>query len=523
MQVRKRLAGDAVRGYSGVMNTNRDQHSEAGAGPGLPLDRETCFRAYETRDERFDGRFFVAVRTTGIFCRPVCPARTPKRQNVEFHASASSAFASGFRPCLRCRPERAPRPGYGTSPGALLVARALAAIDAGALDDDSLDALSERIGVTGRHLRRLFETHLGTTPVAVAQTRRLMFARQLIEETPLPLTQVAFAAGFASVRRFNSAMALAYGMAPGALRRPGKMREVNADGDAQVSLRLGKLGEPEFIALTCFYRARAFAGVELAETSRYARTVCIGAHSGSFTVRMAGAELRLDSAFPDNSRLPMIVARAKRMFDLEAPLLAISAHLRTDPLLRPALVRGAPRVPCAWDPYELALRAVLGQQVSVAAATTLAARLVERFGEPLASAHAGLRLLFPQAAAIAAAQVADLTSLGIVRARAACLIALAGHIAATPGWRERYLGLEAFAASMQELPGIGPWTAQYVAMRGFGDPDAFPAADLGLLRAARLLGLAQTPRELASHAERWRPWRAYAAQALWNYEPGDAA
>ena len=504
------------------MDTNIDRHTEAGAGAGLGLDRETCFRAYETRDERFDGRFFVAVRTTGIFCRPVCPARTPKRQNVEFHASASSAFASGFRPCLRCRPERAPRPGHGTSPGALLVARALAAIDAGALDEDSLEVLSERIGVTGRHLRRLFGAHLGTTPIAVAQTRRLMFARQLIEETPLPLTQIAFAAGFASIRRFNSAMAAAYNAAPGSLRRPEAMR-ARAGDDSRVSLRLGKLDGDAFTALTGFYRARAFAGVEVAESSRYARTICIGAHSGSFTVRMAGAELRLDSAFPDNSRLPMIVARAKRMFDLEAPLVAITAHLRADPRLRPALVRGAPRVPCAWDPYELALRAVLGQQVSVAAATTLAARLVERFGEPLASAHAGLRLLFPQAAAIAAAQAADLTTLGIVRARAACLIALAGHIAATPGWRERYLGLETFTASMQELPGIGPWTAQYVAMRGFGDPDAFPAADLGLLRAARLLGLAQTPRELASHAERWRPWRAYAAQALWNYEPGDAA
>ena len=487
------------------------------------VDAETCFRAYETRDERFDGRFFVAVRTTGIFCRPVCPARTPKRQNVEFHASAAAAFAAGFRPCLRCRPERAPRAAGGITPGAALVARALTAIDAGALDEESLDRLAGWIGVSARHLRRLFETHLGVAPLAVAQARRLMFARQLIEETALPLTEVAFAAGFASVRRFNSAIASAYQAAPGALRRPLAAKAPGAAPEARVSLRLGPLSVDAFAALTAFYRARAFTGVETVEPGRYARTLSLGAHSGSFEVHHNGRDLVLGSAFPDNARLPLIVARVKRMFDLGAPLVAITSHLAADPLLRPAVGNAAPRVPCAWDPYELALRAVLGQQVSVAAATTLAARLVERFGTVFDGGGRTLRLLFPPAEAIAAAAVEDLTGLGIVRARAACLISLARHIAARADWRQSYSGLDAFTLELTALPGIGPWTAQYVAMRGFGDPDAFPAADLGLLRAARSLGIAQTARQLQQHAERWRPWRAYAAQALWNFNPKDAA
>ena len=495
------------------------------------LDAETCFRAYETRDARFDGRFFVAVRTTGIFCRPICPARTPLRRNVEFHASAASAFESGFRPCLRCRPERAPRAAGVDAPGAALVARALDAIDGGALDEASLEALSARIGVTARHLRRLFAAHLGASPSAVAQTRRLIFARQLIEETALPMTQVAFAAGFASIRRFNAALLAAYGAAPATLRRPVPRERSNrragnsaASGTGlTVTLTLARLAEANFLALTGFYRARAFAGAEIADGVRYARTIRIGATSGTLTVRHEGGTVLLETAFPEAGKLPHIVARVKRMFDLTAPLAAIATHLATDKLLRPALANGAPHVPCAWDPYELALRAVLGQQVSVAAATTLAGRLVRRFGAHFESEVAGLDRLFPAPAAVAALEVDDLTALGIVRARAACIVGLAHHVAEDPHWRDRYTGLDTFVTRLTALPGIGPWTAQYVAMRGFGDPDAFPAADLGLLRAARSLSLAQTPRELDARSERWRPWRAYAAQALWNYNTEDSA
>ena len=496
------------------------------------LDAETCFRAYETRDERFDGRFFVAVRTTGIFCRPVCPARTPRRANVEFHASAASAFESGFRPCLRCRPERAPRPGGAGASGAALVARALGAIDAGALDEASLESLADHIGVTARHLRRLFQTHLGASPVAVAQTRRLLFARQLIDETGLALTQVAFAAGFASVRRFNAAFAAAYRTTPKALRRAitlkapglrgaGAAREGRAAGT--ITLRLGPYPEASFAAMLAFYRARAFAGVESADDSRYARNIRIGTTPGSFALVRERGQLCLESAFADPARLPLIVARVKRMFDVAAPLASIGADLAGDGLLRPALAAGVARVPVAWDPYELALRAVLGQQISVAGATTLAARMVARFGTPHDGHLAHLQLLFPAPESIAALRVEQLTALGIIRTRAATLIGLARHVAERPDWRLRYAGLDSFCAELVALPGIGPWTAQYIAMRGFADPDAFPAADLGLLRAARILGIAQTPRELERHAERWRPWRAYAAQTLWNFNPKDAA
>jgi AraC family transcriptional regulator of adaptative response / DNA-3-methyladenine glycosylase II len=506
------------------MTDRAASHRALAIASGAGLDAETCFRAYETRDARFDGRFFVAVRTTGIFCRPVCPARTPKRCNVEFHASAASAFAAGFRPCLRCRPERAPRPAAEPTPGAALVARALAAIDAGALDEAPLDSLAARIGLTARHLRRLFEAHLGAAPLAVAQTRRLLFARQLVEETAMPLTRVAFAAGFASVRRFNAAFSQAYGCAPGALRRPSaaSLHLTGANGGA-VRLRLRPFGAEEFASMMGFYRARAFAGVEVVSAGRYARNVRLGDVAGSFGLFRQGGQLCLASTLADASFLPQVVARARRMFDTAAPLAAITAHLAQDERLAPALAGGAPRVPVAWDPYELALRAILGQQISVPAATTLAARMVARFGMPFEGDAPGLQLLFPPPQTLACLQVGDLAALGIIRSRAAALIGMARHVAGDGDWVARYRGLEEFCREMVALPGIGPWTAQYVALRGFADPDAFPAADLGLLRAARALGIADAGRSLERHAERWRPWRAYAAQALWNFNPVESA
>jgi len=476
----------AAGGYLGSA-LRRQEADGAGA--------ETLFRAYETRDPRFDGRFFVAVRTTKIFCRPVCPARTPKRANVAFYPSAAAAFAAGFRPCLRCRPERAPAVRGQESGGAALVSRALEAIDAGALNEASLEDLSARIGVTARHLRRLFEEHLGASPVAVAQMRRLLFAKQLIEESALPLTQVAFAAGFGSVRRFNTALSAAYGRTPGSLRRKG----VAAVPGGELRLRLGGIDAARFAGLLGFYRARAFAGVESVGELDYARVIRIGAATGVIAVRADPGGLTLTCDFPQAARLPAIVARVKRMFDLDAPAAAIRAHLARDPGLAPALLKPGLGVPCAWDPYELAVRAVLGQQVSVAAATTLAGRLVALLGEPVAApaAYASrLTRAFPAPEVLGAARLDDLRGIGLVRARAETLIGLGWHIAGQPAWRDRYAGLEPFCAEFCELPGIGPWTAQYVAMRGFADPDAFPSGDLGLLRVARALGIAQTPKEL---------------------------
>ena len=505
-----------TEGSGGYLGAALRRHESEGTAA------ETLFRAYETRDARFDGRFFVAVKTTGIFCRPVCPARTPKRANVTFYPSSAAAFAAGYRPCLRCRPERAPAVRGQESGGAALVSRALESIDAGVLNEGSLEELSERIGVTSRHLRRLFEEHLGASPIAVAQMRRLLFAKQLIEESALPLTQVAFAAGFGSVRRFNTALSEAYGRAPGSLRR----KEVAAAPDGLVRLRLGAMEPQRFEGLLAFYRARAFAGVESVGAADYARTIRVGNAAGTIAVRAADDSLWLTCDFPQAGALPGIVARVKRMFDLDTPAAAIRAHLSRDRKLRPALAKPALGVPCAWDPYELAVRAVLGQQVSVAAATTLAGRLVARLGQPLQAKdpHAQrLHYAFPPPEVLGQAKVEELRALGLVRARAETLVGMGRYIAANPTWRDRYAGLEAFMAEFCELPGIGPWTAQYVAMRGFADPDAFPSGDLGLLRVARVLGIAQTPKELLAYSERWRPWRAYAAQTLWNYEAKSAA
>ena len=484
---------------------------------------ESLYRAYETRDARFDGRFFVGVKTTGIFCRPVCPARTPLRRNVDFYASAAAAFAAGLRPCLRCRPERAPVL-RAVAGGEALVARALAAIDAGDLNDGSVEQLSARIGVTSRHLRRLFETHLSATPVEVAQIRRLLFAKQLIEESALAFTDIAFASGFNSVRRFNAAFRSSYGRAPGALRH-GDATGPQL-GHTGLSITLPGMALEEFAHLLDFYRARAFAGVEAVNQTSYARLIRLPGGAGSFGVQHVRGALQLSCSLKDLSQLPRVVARVKRMFDLDAPQAAVRAHLTRDKLLAPALRITTLRVPCAWDAYELAVRAVLGQQVSVKAATTLAGRLVAQFGEPAhinSAAQAGLTHWFPEASVLAHTKPAALQTIGLVRARAETLVALARHIATEPEWAVRYTGLEAFTEQMTALPGIGPWTAQYVAMRGFADPDAFPAADLGLLRSARSLGIATTPRELERHAERWRPWRAYAAQVLWNFDVKDAA
>ena len=529
--VRNAAAGAAVEkeiGTGGYLG-------EVIAAPANPV-AESLYRAYETRDARFDGRFFVGVKTTGIFCRPVCPARTPLRRNVNFYASAAAAFAAGLRPCLRCRPERAPVM-RALAGGEALVARALAAIDAGDLNEGSVEHLSARIGVTSRHLRRLFETHLGATPVEVAQIRRLLFAKQLVEESGLPFTDIAYASGFNSVRRFNAAFLASYARAPKDLRHA----RVAAPPmpAAGLSITLPGIEAGEFARLLDFYRARAFAGVEAVDHAGYSRLIRLPGGAGSFSVHHARGALQLACNLKELSQLPRVVARVKRMFDLDAPQAAVRAHLSRDKAFSPALRATTLRVPCAWDAYELAVRAVLGQQVSVKAATTLAGRMVARFGEPVKSVqqghsgdtpadfaqpiNAGFTHWFPPAQTLAQIKPAQLQTIGLVRARAETLVTLARYIAAAPDWSARYIGLETFTEEMTALPGIGPWTAQYIAMRGFADPDAFPAADLGLLRSARALGIATTPRELERHAERWRPWRAYAAQVLWNFDVKDAA
>jgi AraC family transcriptional regulator of adaptative response / DNA-3-methyladenine glycosylase II len=486
----------------------------------MDLDFEACRRAFVTRDPRFDGTIFCGVKTTGIYCRPICPARTPRSENVVFFPSAAAAQAAGFRPCLRCRPEASPDLGAwrGTSN---TVSRALRLIEAGALDQGEVEALAARLGVGERQLRRLFRQHLGASPVAVAQTRRVLLAKQLIQETRLPMTEVALAAGFGSVRRFNETFQQLFGRPPGALRRS-RQPALSAAG-AGVTVRLAYRAPYDWAGVIGFLAARAVPGVEAVDPNRYARTLKIEGAAGLVIVRRAeGDALEAEIRLPKLEALPAVIARIRRVFDLAADPEPIGAHLAQDPALAP-LVAARPglRVPGAWDGFELAVRAVLGQQVTVTAARNLAAKLTEAYGEPLAdpaAAALGLTHLFPTPERLAGQ---DIAVLGMPRARAAALQALARTVAADPAIFTPRADLQSAVTALSALPGVGPWTAQYIALRELRETDAFPQSDVGLLRAMTdPAGRRPSPEALLARAEAWRPWRAYAAQHLWA---GDAA
>ena len=482
----------------------------------MDLDDDACYRAICTRDARFDGRLFGGVKTTGIYCRPTCPARTPKRENVVFFPSAAAAQAAGFRPCLRCRPEMAPDLAMwnGTSN---TVSRALSLIEDGAMDDAGVEAVAERLGVGARQLRRLFDRHLGASPIAVAQTRRVLLAKQLIHETRLPMAEVALAAGFSSVRRFNETFQQLFGRPPSALRHGEAGACLSEQGE--VAIRLSYRPPYDWPAMLSFLRARAIRGIEVVSGNSYARTIEIGGLHGTVSVRPAdGDALRAAVRFSRLSALPTIIARLRRVFDLAADPDAIGAHLTEDAALAP-LVAARPglRVPGAWDGFELAVRALLGQQITVGAAVSLAAKLVAAYGEPLAtvsSRAAGLTHVFPRPERVASA---DVSALGMPKARAAALSSLAAAVVADPQMFGARRSLDDAIIQLRALPGVGEWTAQYIAMREFREPDAFPAADVGLLRAmADADGHRPSSSEFLARAERWRPWRAYAAQYLWT-------
>jgi AraC family transcriptional regulator, regulatory protein of adaptative response / DNA-3-methyladenine glycosylase II len=476
------------------------------------LEAEALDRARISRDPRFDGKFFVAVTSTGIYCRPICPSRYAKRSHVRFFSTPAAAEAAGFRPCLRCRPEAAPgTPAWlGT---AAVVRRALRLIEAGALDEESVEALAARLGIGPRHLLRLFVRHIGASPVAVAQTRRLHFAVCLLEETRLPITQIAMAAGFGSCRRFNDAFRNTYRRAPSELRRTRGGGGAARSGE-EVVLRLAYRPPYDWEQVRTFLARRAVAGIERVDAAGYARTVaCDGGHALIHVAPLPGEdalELRVAGAPP--AALLQLSTTARRVFDLAADPQRIGAELASDSLVGP-LARAYPglRIPGAWEPFECAVRAVLGQQVSVAAGRTFTARLVERLGAAIRPGADGLTRLFPDAAVLAQAPLA---SLGITRSRAVTLRALARAVL------ERRIDFSAapaeVIAALVAVPGIGAWTAQYVALRALGEPDAMPAGDLVLRRmvgaATRLASL----RELEERARAWQPWRGYAVIHLWR-------
>jgi len=468
----------------------------------MELNRDICYRAVKSRDPRFDGRFFTGVTSTGIYCRPVCPAVTPRKKNVEFYACAAAAEKAGFRPCMRCRPETSPgTPAWlGTS---ATVSRALRYIHEGALDDNSVEELADRLGMTGRHLVRLFDDHLGTSPVAVAQTRRVHFARNLIEQTSLPMTRIALAAGFGSVRRFNVLVKQTFKRTPTQLRQ-------RAGAGAPISdtfvYRLAYRPPYDWTQFTGFLAGRAIPGVEVVEAGVYRRTITLGDGSGFLEVTPEQGHLQLRVSLPDLKGSIGLVARVRRLFDCGADPAEIGEALSRDRMLKP-LVRARPglRLPSAWDPFEMAVRAILGQQISVKGATTIAGRLVKRCGTPLAQPTEGLTHLFPSPATLAAA---DLSGLGLTSKRSETVRVFAEAVASNQLVLDAPQGVDEFVSRFVKLPGIGPWTAQYVAMRALGEPDAFPDGDLGLKHASGGV-------DLKTRSERWRPWRAYAALHLW--------
>jgi AraC family transcriptional regulator, regulatory protein of adaptative response / DNA-3-methyladenine glycosylase II len=480
----------------------------------MDMDRTACYRAISTRDARFDGRLFIGVKTTGIYCRPICPARTPKFENVSFYPSAAAAQEAGFRPCLRCRPETSPDLAFwrGTTN---TVSRALALIEAGGLDEADVEGLANRLGVGARQLRRLFHKHVGASPIAVAQTRRVLLAKQLIHETSLPMAQVALASGFNSVRRFNEIFLDLFGRSPATLRRGRDKTRYEAGA---LSVRLAYRPPYDWDAMLSFLEARAIPGVEVVSDNIYRRTIAIGNNYGVISVAAADKN-RVDVSvrFPDMAALPQIIARVRRVFDLAADPDTIGAHLSQDPLLAPLIAaRPGLRVPGAWDGFELAVRAIFGQQITVPAATKLLGKLAAAHGTRLPAAmkdHDGLSHLFPPPVRIAKA---DLAALGMPSARGVAATSLARSIVADPAIFSRSAHLDEAIAKLRALPGIGEWTAQYIAMRELREPDAFPAADIGLLRAmVSADGRRPSPAELLARAERWRPWRAYAALHLW--------
>ncbi len=480
--------------------------------PGL----EVCYRALQSRDARFDGLLFVGITSTGIYCRPVCPARTAKRENCRFFGSAAAAQDAGFRPCLRCRPETAPDMASwrGTSN---TVSRALALIAEGALDGDgnSVEKMAGRLGLGERQLRRLFLQHLGASPISVAQTRRVLFAKQLIHETQMPMTEVAMAAGFGSLRRFNETFLNLFHRPPSALRRKSSAR----NEEKGVSLRLRYRPPYDWDCMLGFLRARAIDGVEVVDGSRYLRTVEVNGVMGSIEVthQPDRQSLGVCIRFPDVQLLPAIVARVRRLFDLGADIETIDDHLSGDPVLA-ALVAQRPglRAPGGWDGFEIAVRAVLGQQISVVAARGLAGKLVALHGRGVPKPfliHPDLSRAFPTAKRLA--ETASI-GLGMPGARLAALKAMAEAALTDPNLFHPLGSIEETVARLREVPGVGEWTAQYIALRALREADAFPATDVGLLRSmASMDGEKITAANLLSRAESWRPWRAYAAQHLW--------
>ena len=471
----------------------------------MELDFDACYGAVTSRDDRFDGRFFTGVLTTGIYCRPVCPARTPLRRNVTFFKQAAAAEAAGFRACRRCRPNAAPD-ARDWNVSSDMVRRAMTLIDAGALDEGDVASLAAELHVGERHLRRLFAAETGTSPNEIARHRRLRRARHLIESTDMPISDIAFSAGYSSLRQFNDSIRSGYGASPSELRRDRKGRL--APARLTIRLPLGDPYDPE--AVLRFIHSHVTAGLETFDGTDYVRAFGSGDDRAIVTVSLRASEGRVHVGIEplDGDPLSDVIAGVRRLLDLSASPKAIGAVLGRDPLLRPLVARRpGMRVPGALEPFEAAVRVVLGQQVSVAGANTIAGRIVARWGTPVGRGLSS----FPAPEVLTEAPVEEA---GMPGQRGRAVRALAAAVA---NGDIELAGAEEHSvtrAKLLELPGIGPWSAAYIAMRAAGDPDAFPVGDLGLVKAFAALG-GGGKAELEERTERWRPWGSYAAMHLW--------
>jgi AraC family transcriptional regulator of adaptative response / DNA-3-methyladenine glycosylase II len=479
----------------------------------LGFPREVLDRARRSRDPRFDGKFFIAVLSTGIYCRSICPVRLYSSA-VRYYASAAESAAAGFRPCLRCRPEAAPGSPAWTGKSAV-VRRALRLIHEGALDKGSVEELAARVGVGARYLNRLLVEQIGASPLAIAQTRRLHFAKRLLDDTDLPVTEIALAAGYGSVRRFNSALKETYKRSPRELR---KRRAVKGDAADEITLRLAYRPPYHWSDLLGFLAKRAVAGIERVEAGEYARTVRTSTGHARIHVSACNAvdALLVRVLGAPSSDLFELSSRIRRVFDLAADPLQISDAFQDDPRLG-SLVARRPglRIPGVWEPFEGAIRAIVGEQRMPDAARLQLRKLVERFGERLASTGEGLSYIFPSPEILADAELGDL---GMTPSRAEAVKQLAQAV--STGGLNFSDSLEEVTHALAQIAALGISGAQYVALRALGEPDAFPTADLTLRREADRGAAALSPRDLEARAESWRPWRGYAAFHLWATAAG---
>jgi AraC family transcriptional regulator of adaptative response / DNA-3-methyladenine glycosylase II len=481
-------------------------------------DSEMYYRAMLSRDPRFDGRFFAGVTSTGVYCRPICPAPKPRFKNVIFYASSAAAEREGFRPCKRCRPDASPGTPIWSGTSAV-VARALKFINGGYLDSNSVPELAENLGVSDRHLRRLFMEHLGAAPRAVALTRRLDFARKLIDETGVSMTEAAFASGFESIRRFNDAIKKRFGESPSALRLAVRKKGKRNHNRNSLTVKLAFRPPFDWAALLRYLQGRRVAGVETISDNSYCRSIRSENKRGFIYVSRPSKEssfLELTLHTGSTYDLMNIVERVRRIFDLGADPLFITGFLKKDPELL-AVIEAQPglRIPGGWDNFEIAVRTVIGQQVSIPAANTIMARLVKKYGDVIEdSPYPGITHLFPTAGEIAGA---DLANIGIPKKRALTIRTMAGKVAEGEIVLEGCVQPEIIKAKLLEIPGIGAWTTEYIAMRALREPDAFPGTDLAIKRELHKMEQTGGGRmEGGRRPEVWRPWRAYAAMYLWK-------